>query len=197
MSAYQERDKTKRKRFQTNANKKEEERIVYVDESSFNNSSKDGYGYSKKGQRSFSRRKGRASDRKTVVSAQKQGKSQATIVFNGNMNKETFIIWIKKALIPTLKKGDIVVMDNASFHKDGIIRRLLRKAGCGLWYLPTYSPDLNPILNYWEHYWAKVKNFIASTSKSTDGEMENLLLRVCNCVLIKTNSTIILRETAC
>ena len=46
-------------------------------------------------------------------------------------------------------------MDNASFHKDGIIRRLLRKAGCGLRYLPTYSPDLNKI----KHYWAKVKKF--------------------------------------
>ena len=54
------------------------------------------------------------------------------MVFKGNMNKETFILWIKKILIPTLKKGNIVVMDNASFHKDSIIRRLLRKAGCGL-----------------------------------------------------------------
>ena len=102
------------------------------------------------------------------------------MVFKGNMGKETFILWIKEMLIPTLKKGDIVIMDNASFHKDGIIRRLLRKAGCGLWYLPPYSPDLNKI----EHYWAKLKNFIAGTSKSTDGEMGNLLLRVCNYVLI-------------
>ena len=62
-------------------------------------------------------------------------------------------------MIPKLKKVDIVIMDNASFHKDGIIRRLLRKAGCGLWYLPPYSPDLNPILNYWDHYWAKLKKF--------------------------------------
>ena len=69
------------------------------------------------------------------------------------MNKETFILWIKEMLIPTLKKGNI--MDNASFHKDSIIRRLLRKVGCGLWYLPPYSPDLNKI----EHYWAKLKKF--------------------------------------
>ena len=67
------------------------------------------------------------------------------LAFKGNVNKEIFILWVKEMLIPTLKKGDIVVMDNASFHKDGIIRRLLRKSGCGLWYLPTYSPDLNPI----------------------------------------------------
>ena len=75
------------------------------------------------------------------------------MLFKGNMNKEIFIKWVKEFLIKTLVKGDIV--DNASFHKDGIIRRLLRKAGCGLWYLPPYSPDLNKI----EHYWSKVKKF--------------------------------------
>ena len=91
----------------------------------------------------------------TVVGAQKEGKSQAMMVFKGNMNKEIFIKWVKEFLIKTLVKGDIVVLDNASFHKDAIIRRFLKKAGCGLWYLPPYSPDLNKI----EHYWAKVKKF--------------------------------------
>ena len=89
----------------------------------------------------------------TVVGTQREGKSQAMLVFKGNMGKENFILWVKEMLIPTLKKEDIVVMDNASFHKDGIVRKLLRKAGCGLCYLPPYSPDLNKI----EHYWAKVR----------------------------------------
>ena len=65
------------------------------------------------------------------------------MVFEENVSKETFILWIKEILIPTLKKGNIVVLDNVSFHKDG--RRLLKKAGCGLCYLSPYSPDLNPI----------------------------------------------------
>ena len=71
-------------------------RLVFVDESSINNSSKDGYGYSKRGQRSFSRRRGRASDRITIIGAQRQGKNQAMVAFKGNMDKETFILWIKE-----------------------------------------------------------------------------------------------------
>ena len=54
-----------------------------------------------------------------------------------------------------------MILDNASFYKDGIIRKLLRKTGCGLWYFPPYSPDLNKI----EYYWAKVKNFIVGKKK--------------------------------
>ena len=52
------------------------------------------------------------------------------MLFKGNMNKEIFIKWVKEFLIKTLVKGDIVVLDNASFHKDS--RRLLKKAGCGI-----------------------------------------------------------------
>ena len=79
----------------------------------------------------------------TVVGAQKEGKSQAIIVFEGNMNKEIFIKWVRKFLIKTLVKGNIVILDNAGFHKDGT--RLLKKAGCDLSYLQPYLPDLNPI----------------------------------------------------
>ena len=154
-SAYKERDEIKRKRFITLLLKILSSCIVYIDETSFDNGAKYMWGYSKKGKPCIVKETSMASDRITVVGAQRGGKSQAMMVLKGNMDKETFILWIKEMLIPTLKKGDIVVMDNASFHKDGIIRRLLRKAGCGLWYLPPYSPDLNKI----EHYWAKVKKF--------------------------------------
>ena len=73
-------------------------------------------------------------------------------------------------------------MDNASFHKDGIIRRLLRKAGCGLWYLPPYLPDLNLIKYYWEHYWAKVEKFHIQHIKKTgwrNGESVIESLQMC------------------
>ena len=65
------------------------------------------------------------------------------MLFEGNISKEIFIEWLIKFLIKTLVKVDIVILDNTGFHKDG--RRLLKKTGCGLYYLPPYSPDLNPI----------------------------------------------------
>ena len=81
-SAYQKRDETKQKWFQTNVNKK----LVYIYESEIDNSSKDGYDYSKKGKRCILKRK--AGQRITIVGSQKECKSQAMILFKGNMNKE-------------------------------------------------------------------------------------------------------------
>ena len=113
---------TRRKRFITLLLKILSVCIVYIDETSFNNGARYIWGYAKKGKRCIVLEKSRASERITVVGAQKQGKSQAMMVFKENMNKETFILWIKEMLIPKLKKGNIVIMDNASFHKDGIAK---------------------------------------------------------------------------
>ena len=56
-------------------------------------------------------------------------------------------------LVPRLKPGQIVIMDNASIHKTDATRKLIKEAGCELIFLPPYSPDLNPI----EHFWADLK----------------------------------------
>ena len=62
--------------------------------------------------------------------------------------------WVEKFLVPTLKKGQTVIMDNASIHKSKKVEKLIEKAGCVLKFLPPYSPDFNPI----ENYWAVMKN---------------------------------------
>jgi transposase len=61
--------------------------------------------------------------------------------------------------VPELTAGQVVVMDNVSFHKSTATRSIIEKAGCSLMYLPTYSPDLNLI----EKQWANLKNFIRSS----------------------------------
>jgi transposase len=61
--------------------------------------------------------------------------------------------------VPELTAGQVVVMDNVSFHKSAATRSIIEKASCSLMYLPTYSPDLNPI----EKQWANLKNFIRSS----------------------------------
>lgn len=66
-------------------------------------------------------------------------------VFDGPINCECFRAYVEQQLVPVLRPGDIVIMDNLGSHKSAALRRLCRGAGARLWYLPSYSPDLNPI----------------------------------------------------
>ena len=77
---------------------------------------------------------------------------QALFMFEGHCNTATFEVYIEYVLVPTLKSGMTVIIDNASFHKSLSIKKLIEAAGCQLIYLPPYSPDLNPI----EHYFYKL-----------------------------------------
>ncbi len=65
--------------------------------------------------------------------------------------------------MPVLRPGDIVVMDNLGSHKSAALRRMIRAAGARLWYLPPYSPDLNPI----EQAFAKIKHWMRAAQKRT------------------------------
>ena len=80
----------------------------------------------------------------------------APCVFDGPIDGESFLAWVEQFLAPTLRPGDIVVMDNLSSHKDPAIRRAIRSAGAKLFYLPPYSPDLNPI----EQAFSKLKTLL-------------------------------------
>ena len=82
---------------------------------------------------------------------------QAPFVFEGYCNRDVFQLYIDRVLIPTLRPGQTVIMDNASFHKSKKVKESIEKAQCTLLYLPAYSPDFNPI----EHYWHALKNTIA------------------------------------
>ena len=77
----------------------------------------------------------------------------APFVIDGPVNREVFELYVEKILVPELKPGDIVVMDNLSSHKGLAVRAMIRAAGAKLIYLPPYSPDLNPI----EKAFAKLK----------------------------------------
>ena len=77
----------------------------------------------------------------------------APCVFDGAVNGTNFPAWVEQFLVPTLRPGDIVVMDNLSSHKVAGVREAIEAAGAELRYLPPYSPDLNPI----EQVFSKVK----------------------------------------
>ena len=71
------------------------------------------------------------------------------MVFDGALNGEMFIEYMKSCLGPTLKKGDVVIMDNLSSHKVKGLEEIVEERGAKIEYLPPYSPDLNPVENMW------------------------------------------------
>jgi transposase len=75
-------------------------------------------------------------------------------VIDGPINGESFLAYVEQILVPALKPGDIVIIDNLGSHKGKAVRRVIRAAGAKLFFLPPYSPDLNPI----EQVFAKLKD---------------------------------------
>jgi transposase len=95
----------------------------------------------------------------------------AGLIFEGATDAEAFATFVEKILVPTLKPGDIVVMDNLSSHKSERVRQALAEAQTELWFLPPYSPDLNPI----EKMWSKVKALLRSAARRTKRTLWNAI----------------------
>jgi transposase len=85
------------------------------------------------------------------------------MVIDGPMNGETFLAYVEQVLVPTLRPGDIVVMDNLGCHKSANVRDAIEAAGAELRFLPPYSPDFNPI----ENAFAKLKALLRKAAART------------------------------
>lgn len=92
----------------------------------------------------------------TLIAAVRLKGPQAPCQFDGPMDGEMFLAWVKQGLVPVLEAGDVVIVDNLATHKVAGVREAIEAAGARLEYLPPYSPDLNPI----ENLWSKVKQLI-------------------------------------
>ena len=90
----------------------------------------------------------------TFIGALRQDGLVAPCAFDGPINGEKFRAWVEQFLVPELKPGDIVILDNLPSHKVEGVRAAIENAGARLLYLPSYSPDLNPI----EQWFAKLKS---------------------------------------
>ncbi len=99
----------------------------------------------------------------TFLAALRHDRIAAPCVFDGPINGERFLAWVQQALAPTLNPGDVVIMDNLSSHKSPAIRKAIRDAGARLFFLPPYSPDLNPI----EQVFAKLKTLLRKADERT------------------------------
>jgi transposase len=107
------------------------------------------YGWNEKGQRFHALESGRREGRVNIIAALCDQNMIAPFTVEGACNRTVFEIWLETCLLPRLEPGQVVVMDNATFHKGGRIQQLIEDAGCELLYLPPYSPDLNKIEKCW------------------------------------------------
>lgn len=130
--------------------------FVYIDESGIEMNICKDRGWGKKGKLLPGQRSGKYYERTNIVAGLNCNKSIAPFVFNGSCNTELFENWVEQFLIKELLPGQVVVMDNASFHKSQKTRELIESAQCTLIFLPPYSPDFNPI----EKFWANMKRWI-------------------------------------
>lgn len=99
----------------------------------------------------------------TFLGALRLDRLAAPCVYDGPINGRSFRAYVEQQLVPTLKPGDIVIMDNLGSHKGKAVRDAIRAAGARLWFLPPYSPDLNPI----EQAFAKIKHWMRAAQKRT------------------------------
>ena len=131
-------------------------RLVFVDEMGTHTSLAPLYGYSPRGQRAFFKIPRNRGTNTTLLSSMSLEGMGPSMAIEGSTTKEVFEAYIEHFLAPTLRVGQVVVMDNLSAHKGQRVRKLIEDRGCQLLYLPPYSPDLIPI----EEAFSKVKRLL-------------------------------------
>jgi transposase len=133
-------------------------RLVFVDESGANTQMTRRYGHSPVGRRLVCPVPHGHYQTTTLIAAVRLRGPQAPWLFDGAVDGELFLAWVKQGLVPTLQRNDVVILDNLATHKVAGVREAIEAAGARLEYLPPYSPDFNPI----EPMWSKVKQALKS-----------------------------------
>jgi transposase len=124
-----------------------------------------GFGYAPAGQRCYDLKPGRRQGRVNMIAGYRGHQLIAPFTVEGACNRTVFELWLETCLIPALRPGDSVILDNATFHHRGRVVQLIEAAGCQVVYLPPYSPDLNRI----EKCWGWLKSRIRKQLPHADG----------------------------
>ena len=132
------------------------DRFVFVDECSTNTSLRPLYAWSRRGERAPCSAPRNWGKNVTLLSSITLSGMGPSLAVEGATTRAVFEAYLEEALAPSLRSGQVVVMDDLSAHKGGRVRELVEGRGCELLYLPTYSPDLNPI----EQAFSKLKGLL-------------------------------------
>lgn len=132
------------------------ENLVFLDESGIDMSICKDRGWGLKSKKLIGKKSGKYYERTNIIAGLVSNKPIAPVVFNGSCNTELFNKWVEEFLIKELKPSQVVIMDNAAFHKSQKTKELIESVGCRVIFLPPYSPDLNPI----EKFGANMKRWV-------------------------------------
>jgi transposase len=132
------------------------ERLVFIDETWTKTNMAPLRGWAPRGTRCVAKVPHGRWNTTTFLAALRLDRIEAPWLLEGPIDGESFRTYVARVLVPTLRKGDIVIMDNLGSHKGKAVRKLIRSTGAKLFFLPKYSPDLNPI----EQVFAKLKHLL-------------------------------------
>jgi len=152
-----------RARWQAHQGKIDPCRLVFLDETWTKTNMAPLRGWAPRGQRLIGKVPQGKWKTMTFLAALRHDGIDAPWLLDGPINGERFRAYVEKVLVPTLRPGDIVIMDNLGSHKGKAVRQAIRAAGARLFFLPKYSPDLNPI----EQVFAKLKHFLRKAAART------------------------------
>lgn len=158
-----ERDEEARSSFRERLNDVDADRLVFVDETSTNVALTPRYARAPRGERARGKAPRNWGKNVTLLSSITLEGMGPSMSIEGSSDTDSFGIYMREILAPSLKRGQIVLMDNLSVHTSGWVRELIEEKGCRLWLLPSYSPDFNPI----EEAFSKVKQLLRKAKART------------------------------
>jgi transposase len=153
----------KRARWQRYQGRIDPARLVFIDETWAKTNMTRSHGRCRRGERLRAKVPHGHWKTLTFLAALRCDRIEAPCVLDGPINGDCFLAYVEQILIPTLKPGDIVILDNLGSHKGAAVRQAIRAVGARLLFLPAYSPDLNPI----EQVFAKLKTLLRKAAERT------------------------------
>lgn len=152
---------------------------MYLDESGVDNKVHREYGRALRGREVPGEVNGKKADRISVIAGLRKKNLTAPFRFESYCDTDVFNAWIEECLLTELTSGDVVVLDNASFHTSSKTKDLIASKGCRILFLPTYSPDLNPIENQWAIIKARIRKY-RQPEQSLESILDKVLIDMCN-----------------
>lgn len=150
------------------------EKLVFIDESFCKTGMRREYGWAPLGERARGKRPFRSWKTLSLIGAIRLGSRPKLMTYDGAINGRVFLHFVRRRLAPWLRPGDVVVLDNLSIHKMVAVREAIEAAGAIPIYLPTYSPELNPI----ELWWADLKRQLRSLGINVRRELARAVRRL-------------------